>query len=125
MADLTEIVNSLFNKRDNWKSISNEDKEKNFFIINRFLSKNWPKHSQELNKKEMDKSVALDLWFIFLKNKPYPKNFWHKGKLAKSNLSLNQKNFLMKEFDINQDEIIFISNNYPEIVNQLIKDFNI
>jgi len=125
MADLTEIVNSLFSKRDNWKNISNDDKEKNFFIINRFLSKSWPTQSQELNNKEVDKSLALDIWYMFLKNKSYPKNFWHKGKIGKNQLKPDQIIILTKELDINQDELTFLNNNHPELISQLLKEFNI
>ena len=40
MAELIDVVNAMFTNKDRWKSISNEDKEKNFFIINRYMCKN-------------------------------------------------------------------------------------
>ena len=122
MASLTEIVNCLFNNRRSYSSISNEDKELYYFIINRYLSKFWPKKALELNTKGMDKSLCLDIWFMFLQNEAYPKDLWHKGKISKFDMKKKDIYNICKNNDIKSDDVFFLKKYYPELIKQLIKE---
>lgn len=103
MANLSEIVNCLFVNRTNYKTISKEDKEKNFFIINRYMSKKYPTVAQALNYKGMDKETCLDMWFMLSpwKNdykflKYAPSFFWSKTE----NIKKTSKHFDKKEIEL-------------------------
>ena len=62
MAELIDVANALFRNKKDWKNITIEDKEKFFFIFNRYFSKKYPTNAQFLNNKNVDKSSSLDLW---------------------------------------------------------------
>jgi len=124
MAELIDVVNSVL-RRSGYDRISNIDKERFFFIINRYLSKDFPDQAQLLNDKRMDKSICLDLWFHFLKGKPYPKSFWSKSPKSdeKSILTNKQKELLMIELDIREDDLNLLAQFYPKLVKEELKYF--
>lgn len=125
MAELTEIYNSLFFKRAGYKDIPIEDKEKNFFIINRLLSKEYPLQANLLNNKIVDKGLSLDIWFLFLKDKKTSKNFWNKSKKLKEELPKKESDFLKENYHLTSDDISFLNKYYPKQIKELLKDFNI
>jgi hypothetical protein len=55
MAELIDVANAMFTNKTNWVNISDEDKEKFFFIFNRYFAKKYPEKSQLLNLKVIDK----------------------------------------------------------------------
>ena len=57
MAEIIDIANALFTDKNKWKDITDEDKEKFFFIFNRYFSKKYPEKSQLLNYFPHSKSI--------------------------------------------------------------------
>ncbi len=57
MAEITDVANAIFKFKNDWiytndrKKVSDEDKEKFFFIFNRYFSKKYPQKAQLLNLK--------------------------------------------------------------------------
>jgi hypothetical protein len=104
MAELIDVVNCLFVKRSEYKNLSIEDKDKFFFIINRYLAKKFPEIAQNFNIKMIDKSVCLDLWFIKKPWEEYPNQqfkyapsfFWKKSSSEKG----DKKKEIISEKDI-------------------------
>ena len=129
---LTDVVNALLMNRDKYKSIPIKEKEKNFFIINRFLSKKYPEQAQKLNIKNIDKSLALDLWFIFLRHEnryEIKKWFWLKNNGSKNvfKLTNNDYKLLMEHLDVKKEDIdMFCMYNSSFITEELsyIKKLN-
>ncbi len=79
--DFKEIVNCIFINKNKYWEISDEDKEKNFFIINRKFSRKYPNIADLFNNKNIDKSLALDKWFYFFENQnKIPDWYWGKKK---------------------------------------------
>lgn len=77
--DFKDIVNCIFLNKEKYLDISDIDKEKNFFIINRKFSRKYPKISNFFNNNYIDKPSALDKWFIFFKNEnKIPYWYWNK-----------------------------------------------
>ena len=66
---IKDILDSLTTKRYLYKDITKDDKESMFFIVNRYLSKIYPEKASKFNDKNIDKSLALDMWFIFIGTK--------------------------------------------------------
>ncbi len=103
--ELVEFVNSLLKRKD-WDKVKSEDKEKYHFIVNRYLSKKYPDKAFFLNTKGNDKSDAMDIWFYFLSNEPYPNWFWsktptkEKNKVADKDYKLLLNKMRIKSFDL-------------------------
>ncbi len=65
MAELIDVFKALVSKSE-WSKITDDDKIKNFFIINRYMAKKYHERAQLLNLKTIDKVSALDLLKINL-----------------------------------------------------------
>lgn len=123
MAELIDIANAMFRNKKDWVNISIEDKEKYFFIFNRYFSKKYPTKSQLLNNKNIDKSSSLDLWYYFMLDKPYPNWFWSKsGKSNKSSLDKKDFELLMIKLQLNKEEdLIYLLDKYPNFIEEELK----
>lgn len=123
MAELIDVANALFKNKKDWKSIKDEDKEKFFFIFNRYFSKKYPTNAQLLNMKTTDKSDGLDMWYYFMLDKPYPNWFWSKSpKFEKSELSQDDFNLLKRKLSIDKDDdLVYLIENFKEIIQEELK----
>jgi hypothetical protein len=102
---LLAITNAMFKDKKNWIWVSDDQKNEFFFIINRLLAKRFPEKSQLLNLKSIDKVAGLDLWFHFMKDKPYPNWIWsktekEKGPIVDSDYKLLLHNLKIKDIDL-------------------------
>lgn len=60
--DLFEFIKTLFNRDASWEKIKTYDKSKNFFMINRFMSINFPMQANLFNNRSISSSAAIDSW---------------------------------------------------------------
>lgn len=60
--DLFEFIKVIFNRDAKWSSIKTYDKSKNFFMLNRFMSINFPTQSNLFNNRFITSSSAIDSW---------------------------------------------------------------
>jgi len=123
MAELIDVANAMFRNKKDWKNITDLDKEKFFFIFNRYFSKKYTTKSQLLNNKNIDKSSALDLWYYYMLDKPYPNWFWSKSpKFDKSELDDKDFKLLFEKMGLNkEDDLIYLIQNYPDIIMEELK----
>ena len=120
-SNILEISKTMFTNKEHWKFVTDEQKEQFFFIFNRYFSKRYPELSQLLNDKKIDKTIGMDLWFNFMKDKPYPQWFWSKSKkVAKSYNEDDLIEELRISNNISQQEMDFLVQNYPNDVNEEI-----
>lgn len=122
MAELIEVFKSFVSKSNiQWGKIQDADKEKFFFIFNRYLSKKYPEKSKLLNFKNIDKVYALDLWYNFMLSEPYPGWFWSKSESKeKSKLPEKDLNLLRMKLRIKKEDIEYlIENNFYFIKEEL------
>ncbi len=128
MYDFTHIVDFIFKNKNEYKKLSNEDKEKFFFIINRKFARAFPTHAQFFNKKSIDKSNALDIWYqFFIKKgiKGIPSWYWTPKKSAKekSIATKNEIEFLMNFYDIKENDVKFLIQHHREEVIEELKKY--
>lgn len=117
MAELVKVFNGMF--RNEWDSVTDDDKIDCFFIFNRFLSKNYPEKAQLLNDKGVDKAMAMDIWQGFMKSQPYPKWFWSKSDKAEKDKITNKEFLILKRmFNIKDDDIKYLVDNHYEFVKE-------
>jgi hypothetical protein len=121
--NLLSISNALFKNRDNWKYVTEQQKEKWFFIFNRYFSKKYPNRSQLLNDKYQDKVLGMDLWFHFMKSEPYPKWFWSKSEKEKDKSELSDKEIkeLLLNLQITRSELDLLIKWYPDLIKEELK----
>ena len=116
MAELIDVFKAMMRK-GSWESITVEEKEKNFFIINRNLSKRYPEQAQLLNLKNIDKVVGMELWYQFMKNEPYPDWFWSKiEKSDKPVLVPKDYKMLLVSLKIKPDDLDYLIEKHFDFV---------
>lgn len=124
MAELIEVVNTLVKNKKNWVNILDDDKEQFFFIINRLLSKKYPEKAQLLNHKNIDKVTALDTWYYFLMDKPYPNWFWSKSnKESKKEINKTDYKLLLEKLKIKDIDLDFLIENNIDFIKEELSYF--
>lgn len=118
MAELIDVFNAMI-KRGNWSAITEEDKNKNFFIFNRYFSKRYPEQAQLLNLKNIDKVVGMELWHQFMKNEPYPKFFFSKSD-TKDKYVLTKKEYkmLLVSLKVKPDDLDYLIEKHFDFVKE-------
>jgi hypothetical protein len=120
--NILELSNIMFRNKEQWVNVTNEDKEQFFFIFNRYFTKRFPEMAQLLNSKNIDKIQGMDLWFNFMKDKPYPKWFWSKSQNLKSKDSsfLSEYSKVQERFELKDDEMeILVKYHSEELQEEL------
>jgi hypothetical protein len=116
MAELIDVFNAMI-KRGNWEAITVEEKEKNFFIFNRYFSKRYPEQAQLLNLKNIDKVVGMELWYQFMKTEPYPSYFWSKSeKSDKPVLVPKDYKMLLVSLKVKPDDLDYLIEKHYEFI---------
>lgn len=121
MAELIDVANAMFRNKSDWEKITDEDKEKYFFIFNRYFSKMYPEKSQLLNLKNINKITSMDLWYHFMLKKPYPEWFWSKSEKPKSVISDKDIKLLVRKLNIKVLDVEYLIENHFEFVEEELK----
>jgi len=121
MAELIDVANAMFKNRNDWNKITDEDKEKFFFIFNRYFSKKYHEKSQLLNLKTINKSVSLDIWFYFIKDKGYPQWFWSKSPKKETDLPEKEYKLLIEKLKVKPEDLDYLISNFPEFIKEELK----
>ena len=129
MYDWMHAVDFIFKKKDDYKNLSDEEKEKFFFIINRKFARGYPTHAQFFNNRNIDKPSALDIWYHFFIKKRVqgmPTWYWTPKKEAKgkSIATKDDIEFLMSYYDIKERDVHFLIEHYPEDVIEELKKYH-
>ena len=111
--DFITLSNIIFKDKKNYKLVSDEEKESNFFMLNRKFAIKYLKQAQFFNNKNMDKASAIDIWYqIFYATKGIP-NWWWSTKQQKtkikSSFSNNDLNLIKDYYSFTNNDIKFLS----------------
>jgi hypothetical protein len=118
MAELIDVFKAMM-RRGSWDKITVEEKEKNFFIFNRYLAKRYPEQAQLLNLKNIDKVVGMELWYQFMKTEPYPDWFWSKSeKSDKPILAPKDYKMLLVSLKVKPDDLDYLIEKHYEFIKE-------
>jgi hypothetical protein len=128
MIDFTHVIDFIFKNKEDYKKLSDEDKERTFFMVNRKLARRFPEHAKLLNTKDTDKSTALDIWysyFIKIRANGIPDWYWFKQKTLKkkSFLSGEEREFFINYFDISEEDLDFLILHFKEDLEEEVKKY--
>lgn len=118
MAELIDVFKAMM-RRGSWDKITVEEKEKNFFIFNRYFSKMYPEQAQLLNLKNIDKVVGMELWYQFMKTEPYPDWFWSKSeKSDKPILAPKDYKMLLVSLNVKPDDLDYLIEKHFDFIKE-------
>ena len=122
MADLKLVGNAMFYKKGDWVNVPDEEKESCFFIFNRYFAKKYPENAQLLNLKTINKVTAMNLWYQFMLDKPYPNWFWSKSdKTEKSVISDKDYKLLLQKLKIKNLDLDYLIMKHFEFIKEELK----
>jgi len=124
MANLKLVADAMFTNKVNWKDLPDEEKETSFFVFNRYFAKKYPELSQLLNLKSIDKLAAMDLWYYYFRNKPYPQWLWSKTETKdKSDISEKDFKLLQEKLKLKDLDLQYLIDNHLVIIKEELKYF--
>ena len=106
--ELFDIVKRIFDKKQSlWDEISKNDKTRNFFMVNRIMSINFPVQANQFNKLRITPNQVVDWWHDtlsprFTKAPPWVYTQTKKSGNKKSDKSAQHQNFEEAEKFISQ-----------------------
>jgi hypothetical protein len=122
MADLKLVGNAMFYKKREWVNVPDEEKEYCFFIFNRYFAKKYPEMAQLLNLKTINKVTAMNLWYEFMLDKPYPNWFWSKSdKTEKSVIGDKDYKLLLQKLKIKDLDLDYLIMNHFDFIKEELK----
>jgi hypothetical protein len=120
--DFITLSNIIFKDKSKFKYVTPDEKEDNFFILNRKFAFKYLKQAQFFNNKNIDKSSAVDIWFnFFYKITNGTPQWWWKTKSNSKNVNKIKSIFsntdikLVKEFySMTDNDVKFLSSYFQE-----------
>ena len=124
--DFITLANIIFKDKDKFKFISDEEKESNFFMLNRKFAIKYIKQAQFFNNKNINRPSSIDVWYqIFYNIKGTPAWWWQSKQPAKAKVKseFNSTDLkLVKEYySITDKDIDFLIKYYSEKLKEDIK----
>jgi hypothetical protein len=117
--ELFDILKAFFNDKK-WEEVSNHDKARNYFMINRLMSIASPLHANAFNHTKIDPVSVVNYWKETL-NKKYssapgwfftPSNKKDKSKKYSPNESV--QDFILNKYEISSREIKELGDYFPK-----------
>jgi len=121
-----EIIKSFYTK--DWDNVSDADKARNFFMINRICSINFPLQSQMFNNIKIRPEKVVDFWKSLMTKlyKSPPKWIWTKTIKSEKEKDKNYKeeviNFIKEKNKISDREIKEMIHFFPKKFDSYYKD---
>ena len=123
--DFITLSNIIFKDKDKYKFISDEEKETNFFMLNRKFAFKYLKQAQFLNNKNVNKASAIDIWYqIFYKTTNGTPAWWWKTKATpkeKSKFPSADIKLIKDYYELTDDDMKFLITYYEEKMKDDIK----
>lgn len=126
--ELFDVVKTIFKKDSEWNKVSRNDKVRNFFMINRIMSIQFPIQADQFNQTKILPRPVVDWWHDTL-SKHYTKMpGWIFAKTKKSKKSSPSpsdyegspevEKFVMNRFEISKRDLADLKKFYPEKYKQ-------
>jgi len=123
--DFVTLANIIFKDKSKYKFVSDEEKETNFFMLNRKYAIKFLKQAQFFNNKNVNRASAIDIWYqVFYKTTNGTPSWWWKTKVEpkpKSDFINTDIKLVKSYYDITDSDIKFLIKFQPEKLKEDIK----
>lgn len=116
--DHNQILEIIFRKKNKISEIENNDKDKNWFLLNRMFARQYPLNAYTFNSKSGDKMNGFEYWVSFFKSeKVLPK--WLKLIFKKKSKEQEFLDF----FEITQFEMNLLKREFSEDWKLVLEEY--
>ncbi len=129
--DLFDIVKKIFNQsQSEWDKVAKNDKNRNFFMINRIIGIQFPIQANQFNKLKVNPSPVIDWWHDSLSHRYSKVPSWiftktNKKETSKINPASKDEEtekFLMQSLSVSSRDLALLKKFYPERYSKWIED---
>lgn len=130
---LFDVIKLIFTtKEKEWRSVGKIDKSRNFFMINRIMSIQFPVQANQFNKLKVIPAPVVDWWHNTLSSRfsRPPQWLYTKTKKADSVKKEENKNleeiesFIRDRYSVTKRDLETLKTFYPEKYNLWVKDIS-
>ena len=131
--ELFDIIKTIFKSDKDWKTVGRNDKVRNFFMINRIMSIQFPTQANQFNHTKVSPRPVVDWWHNTLAGHYCKQPAWivtctkKKAKVEEKKAAEvyeNAEELIMKKFEISKREISELKRFYPEKYQEWLKSIN-
>lgn len=125
--DFITLANIIFKDKNKYKYVSDEEKEANFFMLNRKFAIKYLKQAQFFNNKNIDKASSIDIWYqIFYKTTNGTPQWWwqtkqNKESKVKSEFNNTDLKLIKEYYELTDRDIKFLITYYSDKLKEDIK----
>jgi hypothetical protein len=128
---LFDIVKNIFSTNDkNWKSVGRIDKSRNFFMVNRIMSIQFPIQANQFNKLKVTPAPVVDWWRDTLSHRFSKPPVWIYAKTKKVEKqeetqikeSPEVESFIRDKYKITRRDLLQIKEFYPDRYQAWLSD---
>jgi hypothetical protein len=128
---LFDIVKNIFSTNDkNWKSVGRIDKSRNFFMVNRIMSIQFPIQANQFNKLKVTPAPVVDWWRDTLSHRFSKPPVWIYTKTKKVEKqeetqikeSPEVEAFIRDKYKITRRDLLQIKEFYPDRYQAWLSD---
>lgn len=131
--DLFKFIGVLFSTNGEYEKLNSYEKNKNYFMTNRFMSIQYPQVADQLQQLRSDPTAILDYWHRSLSQIFNGTPGWIYTKTKKTKKQIADKHFVdvdtLKQYAINNDSSIrdveYAIKLFPEDMEKELKEFEI
>jgi hypothetical protein len=126
---LFDIIKKMFSDK-NWEDVGKNDKARNFFMVNRIMSINFPIQANQFNHLKVNPVSVIDWWhgtLINLYTKP-PYWIYTKTKKKESSEEKSKKDysevesFLREKYQMSKRDLLDLKKFYPKKYEEWVKN---
>ena len=124
--ELFDILKSFFSEKK-WNEVSKHDKGRNFFMINRMMSIQYPLQANAFNHTKIDPVPVIDFWKNTLNTKYKAAPGWFftstskKEKTKDYSPAESTSDFIKSKYEISDREMSELSKFFPKEFKQFCK----
>ena len=133
--ELFDVIKNIFKGKKEWETVGKNDKVRNFFMINRIMSIQFPIQSNQFNHTKVSPAPVVNWWHDTLSPRYSSKSpSWIFTKTKKKETIDTKKpdqidyseaeEFIRSRFEISKREISELKKFYPEKYESWIKEIS-
>jgi hypothetical protein len=92
--ELFDVIKRIFENDSKWKDVSNHDKARNFFMINRIMSIQFPIQANQFNKLRVSPVPVVNWWHATLSPRFKKSPKWIFTQTSKANKKKSESKIL-------------------------------
>lgn len=122
--DFVRVLNSIFKNQPPYETLTEEEKEAAFFMVQRKLAKGMPREAEFLNGKGIDRASAIDLWRLTVGSRWVPEWYWRGGTKKSTPTEkgpVGPADLLMELYGLTREDYEFLLIHYREEVDEELK----